>query len=86
MEITRPNQVWAMDITYIPMARGFVYRLARGVLRAGCRGVRVLVVTRPIDFRKRADGLVACKVRRGTAYSRSIHGAIHFILYGWPFS
>jgi putative transposase len=25
MEITRANQVWAMDITYIPMARGFVY-------------------------------------------------------------
>ena len=24
-EITLPNQVWAMDITYIPMARGFVY-------------------------------------------------------------
>jgi len=24
-EITRPNQVWAMDITYIPMARGYVY-------------------------------------------------------------
>jgi putative transposase len=25
MEITRSNQVWAMDITYIRMARGFVY-------------------------------------------------------------
>jgi putative transposase len=25
MEVTRPNHVWAMDITYIPMARGFVY-------------------------------------------------------------
>jgi len=25
LEITRPNQVWAMDITYIPMSRGFVY-------------------------------------------------------------
>ena len=25
MKIVRPNQVWAMDITYIPMARGFVY-------------------------------------------------------------
>jgi putative transposase len=25
VEITRPNQVWAMDITYIQMARGFVY-------------------------------------------------------------
>jgi putative transposase len=28
MTITRPNQVWAMDITYIPMARGFVYLAA----------------------------------------------------------
>jgi len=25
LSIERPNQVWAMDITYIPMARGFVY-------------------------------------------------------------
>ena len=25
MAIERPNQVWAMDLTYIPMARGFVY-------------------------------------------------------------
>lgn len=25
LPIMRPNQVWAMDITYIPMARGFVY-------------------------------------------------------------
>ena len=28
MDITRPNQVWAMDITYVPMARGFVYLAA----------------------------------------------------------
>ena len=38
LAVTRPNQVWAMDITYIPMARGFVYLCAvvdwfsRGVL------------------------------------------------------
>jgi putative transposase len=25
LSITRPNHVWAADITYIPMARGFVY-------------------------------------------------------------
>ena len=25
IEITRPIQVWAMDVTYIPMAQGFVY-------------------------------------------------------------
>jgi len=28
LAITRPNQVWAMDITYIPMALGFVYLAA----------------------------------------------------------
>jgi putative transposase len=26
--VTRPNHAWAMDITYIPMARGFVYLAA----------------------------------------------------------
>jgi putative transposase len=28
LTVDRPNQVWAMDITYIPMARGFVYLAA----------------------------------------------------------
>src|ERR1700740_1645232 len=28
MTVERPNQVWAMDITYVPMARGFVYLTA----------------------------------------------------------
>ena len=28
IEVTRPNQVWATDITYIPMARGFLYLAA----------------------------------------------------------
>ena len=28
LAITRPNQVWAMDLTYIPMARGFIYLAA----------------------------------------------------------
>ena len=33
LTIDRPNQVFAMDITYIPMARGFVY----GVCQQSCR-------------------------------------------------
>ena len=28
MKITKPNQVWAADITYVPMARGFMYLVA----------------------------------------------------------
>ena len=28
LNIERPNQVWAADITYIPMARGFLYLVA----------------------------------------------------------
>ena len=28
LPVVRPNQVWAMNITYIPMARGFIYLAA----------------------------------------------------------
>ena len=28
LAVTRPNQVWVMEITYVPMARGFVYLVA----------------------------------------------------------
>ena len=28
LEITRPNQVWATDITYIPMKKGYMYLMA----------------------------------------------------------
>jgi putative transposase len=28
LEISRPNQVWCADVTYIPMARGFLYLVA----------------------------------------------------------
>src|SRR5258705_13912704 len=44
IEITRPNQVWAMDINYIPMAHGFVY-LAVGLDRASRRVLSCLSIT-----------------------------------------
>ncbi|MET3586069.1 putative transposase [Pseudorhizobium tarimense] len=43
MAVTQPNQVWAMDITYAPMAPGFVYLCAvvdwfsRRSCHGGCR-------------------------------------------------
>jgi transposase InsO family protein len=50
VSITEPNHVWASDITYIPMALGFLYLVAiidwatRAVLAWGCRTrwIRVL--------------------------------------------
>ena len=36
-EITRPNQVWAMDITYIPIRLRIELLLAVGLLGVGCR-------------------------------------------------
>ena len=52
LPITRPNQVWAMDITYIPMARGFVYLTAV-----------VDVASRRVLAHKVATTLEACHAR-----------------------
>jgi putative transposase len=51
MKINRPNQVWAMDITYIPMARGFVHLAA--VVDWDSRRVLAwrLSITMTADFR-----------------------------------
>jgi len=42
MTVTRPNQVWAMDITYIPMARRL--RASRRRVRLGDPSCAVLTV------------------------------------------
>jgi len=50
LAIERPNHVWAMDITYIPMARGFVYLAA--VVDWSTRRVLAwrLSITMAVDF------------------------------------
>ncbi|MFZ5942064.1 MAG: DDE-type integrase/transposase/recombinase [Bacteroidota bacterium] len=35
IEITRPNQIWWMDIFYIPAGRGYMYRVA--IINLYCR-------------------------------------------------
>lgn len=38
LEITRPNQVWCVDVTYLPMRRGFLYLVAIMALRQAQEG------------------------------------------------
>ena len=45
--VARPNQVWAMDITYIPMAKGFMFLAA--VLDWHIRRVLAWKVSRTMD-------------------------------------
>ena len=52
LAITRANQVWALDTTYIPMARGFVYLTAV-----------VDVASRQVLAHKLAITLEACHAR-----------------------
>lgn len=53
--IDRPNQVWATDITYIPMARGFVYLVA--ILDWYSRRVLSWRVSNTLDTRFCIDAL-----------------------------
>jgi putative transposase len=50
LAVERPNQVWAMDITYMPMAHGFVYLAA--VMDWSTRRVLAwrLSITMEVDF------------------------------------
>jgi putative transposase len=53
--IDRPNQVWATDITYIPMARGFVYLVA--IMDWYSRRVLAWRVSNTLDTRFCIDAL-----------------------------
>jgi putative transposase len=63
LAVTRPNQVWASDITYVPMARGFVYLVA--IVDWVSRKVLAwrLSITLSADFR--VEALEAALARHG---------------------
>jgi putative transposase len=61
MAITRPNQVWALDTTYIPMARGFVYLTA--VVDVATRRVlahRIAITLEAIHAKEVIEQALAC--------------------------
>jgi len=64
LTIERPNQVWAMDITYIPMARGFVYLAA--VVDWASHGVLAHCVSISMDTEFCREALEEALARYGT--------------------
>ncbi len=64
LAITRANQVWALDTTYIPMARGFVYLTAV-----------VDVASRAVLAHKVAITLESCHAREVIEQAFARHGA-----------
>ena len=55
LAIDRPNQVWAADITYIPMARGFLYLVA--VMDWASRAVLAWRLSNTLDVWRSASRL-----------------------------
>ena len=82
LAVRRPNQVWATDITYVPMARGFVYLVAivdwftRRVLAHESRG-RVSNISRKCLFYSKTSGRLhlfrsAARLARGLRYDADL--------------
>lgn len=63
-EITRANQVWAADITYIPMARGFCYLVA--IMDWASRKVLAWRLSNTLDASFCVDSLEEALGRFGT--------------------
>lgn len=64
LDIHRPNQVWATDITYVPMARGFMYLVA--IMDWHSRRVLAWRVSNTLDTDFCVDALEEALERHGT--------------------
>jgi putative transposase len=64
LEITRANQVWAADITYLPMARGFCYLVA--IMDWASRKVLAWRLSNTLDVTFCAEALQEALNRFGT--------------------
>lgn len=63
LSIERPNQVWASDITYIPMARGFCYLV--GIIDVFSRRLLAWRLSNSMDARFCLDALTEALERFG---------------------
>ena len=88
MSITEPNHVWTSDITYIPMAHGFLYLVA--IIDWASRAVLAWRLSNTMDIAHAAkahSGLFSAnglKVARDRAKSRKAEESVHS-LYKTPY-
>ena len=66
MRISRPNQVWCADITYIPVQRGFLYLVA--IMGWATRHVLAWRLSNTMDVRFCIEALNEALARYGKLY------------------
>lgn len=64
LAITRPNQVWAIDISYIPMEHGFMY--LTGIIDLYSRYIVGWQVSNTLDKQTQTEALSQAITRHGT--------------------
>jgi putative transposase len=64
LKIDKPNQVWAADITYLPMSRGFAYLVA--TIDVFSRKILVWKLSNALDVRFCLEALNEAITRYGT--------------------
>jgi putative transposase len=81
VEVTRANQVWAADITYIPMARGFCYLVA--IIDWYSRAVLSWRLSNTLDTRFCVDALEEALARWGTPEVFNTDQGAQFTAEAW---
>jgi putative transposase len=72
LAITEPNHVWAADITYIPMARGFLYLVA--IIDWASRAVLAWRLSNTIESEFCVAALEEALLRHGSSESMGAIG------------
>lgn len=86
LKINRANQVWALDTTYIPMAKGFVYLTA--VVDWASRRVLAAKVAITLEACHAVDVLQEAFIRSnllGVLAGRAGHDPVSCISSGWQY-
>ena len=73
MEIARPTQVWAADITYIPMAKGFLYLVA--IMEWYSRYVVAWSLSNTVDAKFCAEALEEALIKGKPEVFNTDHGS-----------